>query len=163
MRFLQQPTRIVTTSRRKQSPKIPPPAETAGHWLVKQEPGAYSWDDFVRDGGTAWTGVRNFQARINLRAMKKGDPVLFYHSVTGKEVVGIARVARTAYPDPTATEGDWVCVDLKPLAALPKPVGLETIKATASLRHIALLRNSRLSVMPLAEAEFQTILNLAGT
>jgi len=153
----------VTTSRRKQSPKIPPRPEAAGHWLVKQEPGAYSWDDFVRDRGTAWTGVRNFQARINLRAMKTGDPVLFYHSVTGKEVVGIAQVSRTAYPDPTATEGDWVCVDLEPVAALPARVGLETIKATPSLRQIALLRNSRLSVMPLTAEEFQTILNLAGT
>ena len=131
------------------------------HWLVKQEPTAYSWENFVRDGKTAWTGVRNFQARIHLRAMRAGDRVLFYHSVVGKAVVGIAEVVRTAYPDPTATEGDWSCVDLKPVSPLKSPVPLERIKAEPSLAGIALLRQSRLSVMPLTKTEFQTITNLS--
>ena len=99
------------------------------YWLVKQEPSAYSWDDLVRDGRTSWTGVRNFTARNNLRAMQKGDEVLFYHSVVGKAVVGVAKVARTAYPDPTAKEGDWSAVDLAPEKALASPVTLEQIKA----------------------------------
>ncbi len=133
------------------------------YWLVKQEPTAYSWQDFVRDGKTAWTGVRNFQARNHLRAMKAGDRVLFYHSVVGKEIVGIAEVVRTAYPDPTAKEGDWSCVDLKPVKALAAPVPLEAIKAEPSLAEIGLLRQSRLSVMPLSAAEFRTVLKLAGS
>src|SRR5690348_4463113 len=103
-------------------------------WLVKQEPTAYSWDRLVRDGRTSWDGVRNFQARNNLKAMKTGDRVLFYHSVVGQEVVGIAEVVREAYPDATAKEGDWVAVDLAPVKALEKPVGLEAIKSTAALR-----------------------------
>lgn len=127
------------------------------HWLVKQEPTAYSWEDFTRDGRTAWTGVRNFQARNNLRAMSQGDRVLYYHSVTGKEVVGEAEVVREAYPDPTAKEGDWICVDLQPLKPLPKPVGLDRIKADPALAEIALLRQSRLSVMPLVAAEYRKI------
>jgi len=131
------------------------------HWLVKQEPTAYSWDDFLRDGKTAWTGVRNFQARNHLRAMKAGDRVLFYHSVVGKAVVGIAEVLRTAYPDPTASEGDWSCVDLKPREPLKKPVTLEQIKAVPALSGIGLLKQSRLSVMPLSKPDFQTILNLS--
>ena len=131
------------------------------HWLVKQEPGAYSWDRFVKDGGTAWTGVRNFQARNNLRAMRKGDRVLFYHSVTGKEVVGVAAVTRPAYPDPTAKKGDWVCVDLRPVKPLAAPVTMEQIKKTADLEDIPLLKNSRLSVMPLTEEEYDTILSIA--
>jgi predicted RNA-binding protein with PUA-like domain len=131
------------------------------HWLVKQEPTAYSWDDFVRDGKTAWTGVRNFQARINLRAMRKGDRVFFYHSVVGKCIVGEAEVLKEAFPDPTAKEGDWVCVELKPLDPLPRPVTLEEIKAEPKLAEIALLRQSRLSVMPLKAAEYRTILALA--
>jgi predicted RNA-binding protein with PUA-like domain len=127
------------------------------HWLVKQEPSAYSWDDFVRDGGTAWTGVRNFQARNNLKAMRAGDRVLFYHSNEGKEVVGIATVAREAYPDPTADEGGWICVDLKPVKRLKQPVTLEQIKADPALANIALIRQSRLSVMPLTAEEFANI------
>ena len=99
------------------------------YWLVKQEPSAYSWDDFVTDGRTAWTGVRNFQARNNLRSMRLGDRVFFYHSVKDKSVVGEAEVVREAYSDPTAKEGDWVCVDLKPIRSLPHPVPLERIKA----------------------------------
>jgi len=132
-------------------------------WLVKQEPTAYSWDDFVRDGKTAWTGVRNFQARIHLRAMKCGDRVLFYHSVADKSVVGIAEVIRVAYPDPTAMEGDWSCVDLKPVSPLKNPVSLARIRLEPALAGIALLRQSRLSVMPLSKSEFDTIINISKT
>ena len=127
------------------------------HWLVKQEPEAYSWNDFVRAGLTDWTGVRNFQARNNLRAMRKGDAVLFYHSVSEKAVVGVAKVTREAFPDPTAEEGDWSAVELKPVKVLKMPVTLEQIKAEPKLREIALLRNSRLSVQPLGKAEFDLI------
>ena len=133
-----------------------------GHWLVKQEPTAYSWDDFVADGGTAWTGVRNFQARANLKAMRKGDPVLFYHSVAGKEVVGVAEVSKEAYPDPTAKEGAWVCVDLVPVRALKRAVSLDEMKAVKALEGIPLLRQSRLSVMPLTAGYFDTILKMAA-
>jgi predicted RNA-binding protein with PUA-like domain len=133
----------------------------AQYWMVKQEPTAYAWSAFVEDGHTAWTGVRNFQARLNLRAMRKGDRVLYYHSVVGKEVVGIAEVAKEAYPDPTAKEGDWVCVDLVPVKPLPRPVTLPEIKANAKLREMKLLRNSRLSVMPVSETEFTQILKMA--
>ena len=132
------------------------------HWLVKQEPTAYSWDQFVKDGGTAWTGVRNFQARNHLRAMRRGDEVLFYHSVTGKAVVGVAKVCNEAYPDPTAEEGDWSCVDLKPVRALKMPVTLDSIKVDPDLSEIALIRQSRLSVMPLTDAEFTRIAKLGG-
>lgn len=132
------------------------------YWLVKQEPTAYSWEQLVKDGGTAWTGVRNFQARNHLRAMKCGDEVLFYHSVTGKAVVGISKVVREAYPDPTAKDGDWSCVDLKPVRGLKAPVTLEVIKAEPALSEIGLLRQSRLSVMPLAGAEFAKIVKLGG-
>lgn len=131
------------------------------HWLVKSEPDAYSWDDLVKDGKTAWTGVRNFQARNHLKAMKKGDIVFFYHSVTGKCIVGEAEVAREAYPDATAKEGDWVCVDLKPLKPLVRPVSLEEIKKEEMLAEVGLLRQSRLSVMPLKASEYKTILSLA--
>ena len=130
------------------------------YWLVKQEPESYAWTTFAKEGRTAWTGVRNFQARNNLRAMKKGDLVLFYHSVTDKQVIGIARVAREAYRDPTATEGDWCCVDLVPVRALKKPVGLETIKADKALKAIPLLKNTRLSVMPLTREQFERVLRL---
>ena len=130
-------------------------------WLVKQEPSAYSWDDFVADGRTSWTGVRNFTARNNLRAMQLGDAVLFYHSVTGKAVVGVAEVARPAYPDPTAKEGDWSAVDLVPKQALARPVTLDEIKQQPRLKEIALVRLSRLSVQPLTRAEFEEILRLA--
>jgi predicted RNA-binding protein with PUA-like domain len=130
------------------------------HWLVKQEPAAYSWEQFVQDGKTAWTGVRNFQARNNLREMCEGDHVLFYHSVTGKQVVGIAKVARTAYPDPTAAEGDWLCVDLVPEKPLPHPVSLETLKAHPTLCSIPLIKQSRLSVMPIEETDFRAIVEL---
>jgi predicted RNA-binding protein with PUA-like domain len=131
------------------------------YWLVKQEPTAYAWEDFVKDGKTAWTGVRNFQARNHLRAMAVGDRVLYYHSVTGKCVVGIAEVTRPAYPDPTASEGDWSCVDFKPLAALNHPVSLEAIKAEPELVEIGLLRQSRLSVMPLEPTAFEKIVQIS--
>jgi len=127
------------------------------YWLVKQEPTAYSWSAFVADGRTAWTGVRNFTARLNLRAMRKGDRVFYYHSVEGKEVVGIAEVAAEAYPDPTAKEGEWFCVDLVPLKPLPRPVTLSEIKANPKLKDFKLLRQSRLSVMPVTPAEFTEI------
>jgi len=130
------------------------------YWLVKQEPSAYSWDDFVRDGKTLWTGVRNFQARNHLRTMKLKDRVLFYHSVTGKSVVGEAEVVRTAFPDPTATEGDWSCVELKPRKAFKRAVSLEEIKAEPRLKDIGLLRQSRLSVMPLQPGEYEIITSL---
>ena len=128
--------------------------------MVKQEPTAYSGEDFEKDGRAAWTGVRNFQARNNLRAMKVGDRVLYYYSVVGKEVVGVAKVARTAYRDPTATEGDWDCVDLVPVERLGQPVPLATIKASKKLQDLALLRQSRLSVMPLTKAEYDELLRL---
>jgi predicted RNA-binding protein with PUA-like domain len=130
------------------------------YWLVKQEPEAYGWSDFVRDGLTNWTGVRNYQARNNLRAMRPGDAALYYHSVSEKAVVGIAQVTRAAFPDPTAKEGDWSAVELKPVKALKNPVTLERIKAEPKLRGIALLRNSRLSVQPLGKAEFELICRL---
>ena len=132
------------------------------HWLVKQEPDTYPWEQFVRDGGTSWTGVRNFQARNNLRAMKKGDEVFYYHSVTGKAVVGTAKVAREAYADPTARDGDWSCVDLVPVRACRTPVNLEQIKSEPALRDVALLRQSRLSVMPLTAAEAKKLRQLGG-
>jgi predicted RNA-binding protein with PUA-like domain len=131
------------------------------YWLVKQEPTAYSWNDLMRDGNTSWTGVRNFTARNNLRAMRVGDEVLFYHSVTEKSVVGIAKVTRTAYPDRTAKEGDWSTVDLAPLKQLPAPVTLDRIKTTPQLRDISLVRQSRLSVHRLTPAEFRKIVSLA--
>lgn len=134
------------------------------HWLVKQEPEDYSWSDFVRDGRTDWTGVRNFQARNNLRAMKVGDAVLFYASVSTKAVLGLARVSRTAFPDPTAEpgEGDWSAVELTVGGALPNPVGLAMVKAEPALAEIALLRQSRLSVLPLKPAEYARIVELGG-
>ena len=131
-------------------------------WLVKQEPSAYSWADFVADGKTSWTGVRNYTARNNLRTMSKGDAVLFYHSVSEKAVVGIAKVAREAYPDPTATEDDWSAVDLVPEKALPKAVTLEEIKRNPRLKGMALLRLSRLSVQPVTSVEFAEIIRMAG-
>ena len=131
-------------------------------WLVKQEPGTYSWSDLVKDGKTDWTGVRNFTARNNLRKMRKGDEAFFYHSGEGKEIVGIAKIIREAYPDKTAKEGDWSAVDLAPVKPLKKPVTLAAIKANPRLKEIALVRLSRLSVQPLTEKEFNEILKMAG-
>ncbi len=133
------------------------------HWLVKQEPEKYPWTQFVKDKGTYWDGVRNYQARNNLRAMKKGDLVMYYHSVSEKAVVGVAKVTREAYPDPTAKEGDWSVVDLKPLKVMAKPVTLATIKADAKLAEIALIKQSRLSVLPLRASEFRRVLQLGKT
>jgi predicted RNA-binding protein with PUA-like domain len=132
------------------------------YWLVKQEPEDYSWNDLVKDGKTAWTGVRNFSARNNLRAMKRGDLVFFYHSVTDKSVVGLARVEREAYPDATAEEGDWVCVDLAPVKPLKKPVELARIREDKALAGVALVRQPRLSVMPVSAAQCKRILQLSG-
>ena len=133
------------------------------HWLVKQEPSKYSWDQFLKDKSTYWDGVRNYQARNNLQAMKKGDLILFYHSVVGKEVMGIAKVTRESYPDPTTDDERWVVVDLKPVKSLKNTVTLEDIKAHPKLKNIALIKQSRLSVMPLTQTEFQTILDLGAT
>jgi predicted RNA-binding protein with PUA-like domain len=131
------------------------------YWLVKQEPTAYSWEDFVKDGKTAWTGVRNFQARNNLRSMKAGDRVLFYHSVTDKAIIGEAEVLREAFSDPTATEGNWVAVELKPIKELRRRVSLEEIKTDKKFSQLALVRSPRLSVMPVTAGEYQAILALS--
>jgi predicted RNA-binding protein with PUA-like domain len=131
-------------------------------WLVKQEPSSYSWSEFVAEGQTSWTGVRNYAARNNLRRMRKGDEVLFYHSGEEKAVVGIAKVMRTAYSDPTAKEGDWSTVDLAAVRPLRQPVTLREIKGNSRLRKIPLVRQSRLSVMPLTEPEFREIVNMAA-
>ena len=133
------------------------------YWLVKQEPEKYPWSQFVKENGTYWDGVRNYQARNNLRAMKKGDHVFFYHSVSEKAVVGVAKVTREAYPDPTAKESDWSVVDLKPVKAMVEPVTLEQIKAESKLSEVALIKQSRLSVMPLRAPEFRRILQLGQT
>lgn len=133
------------------------------YWLTKQEPDSYSYDTLVEEQTTAWTGVRNFQARNHLRAMKKGDLVLFYHSGDAKEVVGIARIVREAYPDPTATEGDWVAVDMAAVKPVKKPVALADIKQDAVLREMPLVRQSRLSVSPVAADQFRRLLELAET
>jgi predicted RNA-binding protein with PUA-like domain len=130
-------------------------------WLVKQEPSTYSWSDFVAEGQTAWTGVRNYTARNNLRKMQSGDEVFFYHSGEDKAVVGIAKVRRTAYADPTAKEGDWSAVDLAPVKALRRPVTLREIKSNSRLKQMPLIRQSRLSVMPLDAGEFREILEMA--
>lgn len=129
------------------------------YWMVKQEPDAYSWDDFVKDGKTDWTGVRNFQARNNLKEMKKGDKVLFYHSNTGKEVVGVAKVSKTSFPD--ATDEKWFAVELVPDKKLKKPVGLADIKANLALAELKLIRQSQLSVLPVTKDEFEEILSMA--
>jgi len=132
------------------------------YWLVKQEPTKYSFDKLVADGGTMWDGVRNFQARNNLQAMHRGDRVLFYHSVVGTAVVGICEVTREAYPDPTAKEGSWVAVDLAPVRKLKRPVTLEEIKADRALRDVPLVRQSRLSVMPIEKTAFDAIVKRGG-
>ncbi|MBK9216210.1 MAG: EVE domain-containing protein [Chloracidobacterium sp.] len=129
------------------------------YWMVKQEPTAYSWDDFVKEGKTDWTGVRNFKARNFLRDMKNGDKVYFYHSVVGKEVVGIAKVTKEAFPDPTDTA--WHAVELTPEKPLKKPVTLEAIKGNKALANIYLVRQPRFSVMPLTRDEFEEILSMS--
>jgi predicted RNA-binding protein with PUA-like domain len=132
------------------------------HWLVKSEPFKYSWEKFNKDGRTFWDGVRNYQARNNLREMKEGDLVLFYHSNEGKEIVGIAKVVKEAYPDPTTDDTNWVVVDLAPVEALKTPVTLEQIKADPKLQDIGLLRQGRLSVMGVKREEFDYILALGS-
>ncbi len=132
------------------------------HWLVKSEPFKYSWEKFNKDGRTFWDGVRNYQARNNLRAMKEGDLVLFYHSNEGKNVVGIAKVVKEAYQDPTTDDTNWVVVDLVPVQSLDKPVTLAQIKAEESLVDISLVKQGRLSVMPLKATEFDKILEMGS-
>lgn len=132
------------------------------HWLVKSEPRTYSWEKFLKDGKTTWDGVRNYAARNNLRGMKKGDFVLFYHSNEGMCVVGIAKVIKEAYQDPTAKEGDWSAVDLAPFKTLKKQVTLSQIKADKMLQNIGLVKQGRLSVMPLKAVEFDRILELGS-
>ena len=132
------------------------------YWLVKSEPFKYSWDQFVRDGITFWDGVRNYGARNNLRMMKRGDRVLFYHSNEGLAIVGIAEVVREAYQDPTTHDSNWVVVDLKPLKALPKPVTLSAVKAERSLDLMDLVRLSRLSVGAVKKQEYKKILLMGG-
>lgn len=134
---------------------------TTQYWLVKSEPDTYAWADLARDGKTAWTGVRNYAARLHLNAMRKGDCVLYYHSMTEKAVVGIAEVTREAFPDTTADEPGWVAVELKAVEPLAQPVTLAQIKKEPSLAKMALLRISRLSVQPVTRAEFEKILKLS--
>lgn len=129
----------------------------ASYWLVKQEPETYSWSDFVSDGKTDWSGVRNYQARNNLREMKTGDRVLFYHSGKDKAVVGLAEVVKSAYPDPTAADEQWVAVDLKPVRPLKNPVPLAAIRYDKRLSQLPLIRQSQLSVMSLTKDEFDII------
>lgn len=131
------------------------------HWLVKQEPAKYPWTQLLEDKETLWDGVRNYQARNNLRAMKKGDLVLYYHSNDDRAVVGVCKVTKEFYPDPTAKEGDWSVVDLKPVKTLKRMVTLKEIKATKSLQEISLIKQSRLSVMPVTAKHFETILKMA--
>lgn len=133
------------------------------YWLVKSEPFVFSFADLEREGRTMWEGVRNYTARNNLRAMRNGDLVLFYHSNEGLEIVGIATVIKEAYPDPTAEKGDWSVVDLAPEKRLKKTVPLSVIKTTPVLQQIGLVRQGRLSVMPLQPEEFQVILQMADT
>jgi predicted RNA-binding protein with PUA-like domain len=140
-----------TTSRKK-----------GNYWMVKQEPETYSWDDFVADGKTDWSGVRNYQARNNLRKMTTGECVLFYHSGKDKAVVGLAEVVRPAYPDPTADDEQWVAVDLKPLGKLNNPVPLAAIRYDKRLSQLPLIRQSQLSVMPLTKDEFDVIVALGA-
>ena len=132
------------------------------YWLVKSEPEAYSWVDFVKDGRTSWTGVRNYQARNNLQAMKKNDLVLFYHSVSEKAIVGLAQVETEAYPDKTSDDPRWLTIDLEPVRDFQNSVSLEMIKKDNRLENIALLKQSRLSVMPLRPEEFEVILSLGN-
>jgi predicted RNA-binding protein with PUA-like domain len=132
------------------------------YWLVKSEPSAYSWDQLVKDKHTVWSGVRNYAARIHLKAMKKGDEVLYYHSNEGTEIVGIAKVAKEFYQDPTTTDDAWVAVDLKPFKRLKNPVSLANIKADKRLDNMALVRIGRLSVQPVTEEEWAIIMEMAG-
>lgn len=133
------------------------------HWLVKSEPDAYSWQQLVKDKETSWDGVRNYAARIHLRAMKKGDEVFYYHSNEGTDIVGIAKVSKEFYQDPTTDDDRWVSVMLKPVKALKKPVTLAEIKANKKLQNMALVRIGRLSVQPVTDEEWDTILQMSET
>ena len=132
------------------------------HWLVKSEPDAFSWEQQVAAGAEPWTGVRNAQAAKHLREMRRGDLAFFYHSNTGKEIVGVVEVAREAYPDPTDESGRWVCVDMRALGPMPRPVTLAAIKAEAALEGIALVRQSRLSVMPVSPEHWAALCRMGG-
>ena len=132
------------------------------YWLVKSEPSVYSYDQLVKDKGTVWDGIRSYASRLHLNAMKKGDEVFFYHSNEGLDIVGIAKVAKEAYPDKSDTEGKWVAVDLKPFKKLKKPVSLEQIKKDKRLSNMALVRIGRLSVSPVTEKEYEAVMDLAG-
>jgi predicted RNA-binding protein with PUA-like domain len=132
------------------------------YWLVKSEPEAFSWDQQVANGVEPWTGVRNHMAKNNLKAMQVGDCAFFYHSVTGKEIVGVVEVVRAAYPDPTADKGDWVCVDMRAVAPMPHPVTLAAIKAEPALADLALVRLSRLSVVPVSAVHWAFICRMGG-
>lgn len=132
------------------------------YWLMKSEPGTYSWDDLVKDKRTHWDGVRNYQARNNMKEMKKGDLALFYHSVKEKTVVGIAEIVKEYYPDPSTSDDRWVVVDVAPQQALQKPVKLEEIKADERLEQMVLVRNSRLSVQPVKKEEFDIIISMSA-
>jgi predicted RNA-binding protein with PUA-like domain len=132
------------------------------YWLVKSEPDAFSWEQQVKNGVEPWTGVRNHSAKLNLKAMKKGDLAFFYHSNIGKEIVGIVKVAREAYPDPTAESGDWVCVDVRAVKPVPKPVTLASIKADPRFKDLALVRLSRLSVVPVSAEHWAQLCELGG-
>jgi predicted RNA-binding protein with PUA-like domain len=138
-------------------------ARAESHWLVKSEPGTYGWADLVKDGRTRWDGIRNAQARNNLSAMHVGDRVLFYHSGDGKEIVGVAKVVKAAYPDPTTDDEGWVVVDLAPVAPLRAPVSLAQVKQDAALAQLPLVRQGRLSVMPIEPRAFARILALGKT
>lgn len=130
------------------------------HWLVKTEPDCYNWEEFIKDKRTMWDGVRNYQARNNMQAMEVGDQVLFYHTGDERQVVGTAKVLKTAYPDPTSDDPAWVVVDLAPLKPLKKPVSLAQVKAQRGLKDIALVKNGRLSVLPLTDDEFELIVSM---
>jgi predicted RNA-binding protein with PUA-like domain len=132
------------------------------YWLVKSEPTAYSWDQLVKEKQTCWSGVRNYAARLHLRNMKKGDEVFFYHSNEGTDIVGIAKVVKEAYQDPTTTDDKWVAVDLKPDRKLKNPVTLDTIKKDKRLASMALVRIGRLSVQPVSDVEWKVMMELAG-
>ncbi len=133
------------------------------YWLLKSEPAKYSWDAMVKDGRTHWDGVRNFQAANNLRAMQEGDRAFFYHSNEGKEVVGIVRIVRTFYPDPSDASGKFGMVDVAPVMPLKKPVSLAAMKGVPELQNFSLLRQSRLSVCPVSDAEWRTVCRMAET
>ena len=132
------------------------------HWLIKSEPEVYSWDQLMKDKHTRWDGIRNYAARLHLRAMKKGDPIFFYHSNKGTEIVGIASVIKEAYQDPTTSDPAWFAIDVKPLKKFVKPVSLEQIKKEKKLSSMALVRISRLSVQPVTEEEWNIIMKMGG-